>query len=768
MLEQFEDRTVPTVGSVSVAVISDAVEGGGAAIEFTRTVNTAGAITVNYSISGTATAGSDHSLGTTGTVEFADGHHNAFVSFTTTDDSIGEPTETIIFTLTSGTGYTIGAPGVATLNVSDNDTPTATDDEFGGDEDEDVTGNVLTNDTDPNSDTLTATLVDDAWFGAVTLNSDGSFTYTPDDNFFGADEFTYSISDGTGGTNTATVAITVDPVEEDPVIEEQEFAIEENLPEGTIVGTVEASDQDYGQTLTYSITAGNTSGAFSIDAETGTIRVANSAALDHETTALFTLTVQVIDSGSSPRSETAEVLISNGDAAAEVSQTPAEQTATLNARYADMLAALIGGSVKFGGVGADPEVIPGLALGNVNSPTFEATDLISDNVQPDEDTPKDMAELSGAMLGALIAEDLGTYFTQHAPYRTYLSNLSERLKTVRKYAGEVLEEARLAVLDSELDEFRLKGISSLLADLRTALTPLKGLIDNEISRLDLMGPLVAVIDPFVAVGDLFPMAAGDSLRLRSRELGERIASIGTTLSLVDSAVARDPAGEDAGDPGDALDILFLNNLSEAVDELAADLHADVPATSLGYAIAGTNYLLDQGAGMFANVDNGGNFFFTFKNEYLDALYRRPAEVGITLVGDLDLEEDREYGALTPVFLKANALLLNLYANDDEDPGALDQAILLKDALGVADKFRLRGIGADLENLENQLTALRLRIEALGNQMAELQNALVAAGHGHWLTEDEYIFDVYSQVIADINTGLTEISDQKAIIAIHIA
>jgi hypothetical protein len=68
----------------------------------------------------------------------------------------------------------------------------------------------------------------------------------------------------------------------------------ENSPVGTVVGSVAASDPDAGDTLVYAITAGNTGGAFAIDAA-GQITVANPGALDFESTPSFSLTVQVQD-----------------------------------------------------------------------------------------------------------------------------------------------------------------------------------------------------------------------------------------------------------------------------------------------------------------------------------------------------------------------------------------------------------------------------------------------------------------------------------------
>jgi VCBS repeat-containing protein len=71
---------------------------------------------------------------------------------------------------------------------------------------------VLANDTDPEGDTLTAQLVSGPSHGTLMLNGNGSFTYTPNANYNGADSFTYKANDGTADSNPATVSITVNPV----------------------------------------------------------------------------------------------------------------------------------------------------------------------------------------------------------------------------------------------------------------------------------------------------------------------------------------------------------------------------------------------------------------------------------------------------------------------------------------------------------------------------------------------------------------------------
>ncbi len=77
---------------------------------------------------------------------------------------------------------------------------------------------VLANDTDPDGDPLTAMVVTGPAHGGLTLNPNGSFTYTPAANYNGPDSFTYKAGDGTAASNTATVAITVTAVNDPPVV----------------------------------------------------------------------------------------------------------------------------------------------------------------------------------------------------------------------------------------------------------------------------------------------------------------------------------------------------------------------------------------------------------------------------------------------------------------------------------------------------------------------------------------------------------------------
>jgi VCBS repeat-containing protein len=61
--------------------------------------------------------------------------------------------------------------------------------------------------------------------GSLTLNADGSFTYTPDQDFNGTDTFIYQASDGTNPSNVATVTITVNPINDAPVATDDAYSV---------------------------------------------------------------------------------------------------------------------------------------------------------------------------------------------------------------------------------------------------------------------------------------------------------------------------------------------------------------------------------------------------------------------------------------------------------------------------------------------------------------------------------------------------------------
>jgi ELWxxDGT repeat protein/VCBS repeat-containing protein len=208
-------------------------------------------------------------------------------------------TDTFTYQASDGT-YLSNIATVTITVTAVNDPPVADDDSYSTEEDTPliVAGpGVLANDTDVDGDTLTAVLVSGPANGVLTLNADGSFTYTPNANFNGTDSFTYHANDGSADSPVATVSLTITAVNDAPVVDGATFSLDENRADGTVVGTVTATDPDANQTLTFSITSGNINGAFQIDGTTGVISVANGSALDFETMPQFVLTVQALDNG---------------------------------------------------------------------------------------------------------------------------------------------------------------------------------------------------------------------------------------------------------------------------------------------------------------------------------------------------------------------------------------------------------------------------------------------------------------------------------------
>jgi gliding motility-associated-like protein len=87
---------------------------------------------------------------------------------------------------------------------------------------------VLSNDIDPDGDTLSAVLETNVINGSLDLNSDGSFIYTPNQNFYGVDSFSYKANDGEFDSNIANVTIDVTLVNEPPVANDNSYEIQEN------------------------------------------------------------------------------------------------------------------------------------------------------------------------------------------------------------------------------------------------------------------------------------------------------------------------------------------------------------------------------------------------------------------------------------------------------------------------------------------------------------------------------------------------------------
>jgi hypothetical protein len=184
-----------------------------------------------------------------------------------------------------------------------NTPPVANDDEVTTDEDTPLVIAVLDNDFDGDRDPLTVSSVTQGANGSVIINGDDTVTYTPDDDFHGGDAFTYTIHDGQGGEATATVSVTVNPVNDAPTaIVLSNAAVDENAP-GAVIGEVTVIDPDAGDTHTLTVSDDR----FEIVA--GILKLKDGVALDFETAATILLQITAVDSGVPPKSLTEEFVI---------------------------------------------------------------------------------------------------------------------------------------------------------------------------------------------------------------------------------------------------------------------------------------------------------------------------------------------------------------------------------------------------------------------------------------------------------------------------
>ncbi len=126
---------------------------------------------------------------------------------------------TVTFTVTvTDTGSLTDMAIVTVAVTADNDSPNADHDTFTVDEDSSSKAlDVLDGDSDADSDTLTVFAIGTPDNAGVAVNGGTIITYTPAADFFGTETFTYTVSDGSGGYDTATIIITVNNLNDAPV-----------------------------------------------------------------------------------------------------------------------------------------------------------------------------------------------------------------------------------------------------------------------------------------------------------------------------------------------------------------------------------------------------------------------------------------------------------------------------------------------------------------------------------------------------------------------
>ena len=280
-------------------------------------------LTVNFKINGMATIGIDFMLSGhatfdpstgLGTITFGFGQLTAKMVVDPKTDSLAESNENVDLTVLPGVGYDVGGSNFATGLILNDDINHAPTFNTGANQ-------LILEDAGPqlikswaksisagNADIgqtvqFIVTNNNVALFSAQpAISPTGVLTYTAVANAFGTATVSVVLKDdgGTanGGLDTSvmkTFTITVQSVNDAPVVAPATLSILENTVNETIVGTAIAADSDMGDTIAaFTITGGNVGNAFKID-NLGVIRVANAANIDYETRHSYTLTIKATD-----------------------------------------------------------------------------------------------------------------------------------------------------------------------------------------------------------------------------------------------------------------------------------------------------------------------------------------------------------------------------------------------------------------------------------------------------------------------------------------
>jgi hypothetical protein len=343
------DPTVTPIDlpQVSVAVSPASVLENGATnltYTFTRTGSTANAMTVNFSVGGTASftepdytqSGAATFTATSGTVVIPGGSSTATVTIDPTGDTTVEPNETVDLTVTSGTGYVVGAPSAASGTITNDDTDVSIAVSPGSVAEDGATDLVYT--FTRNGDTS----------GALTVNfsvgGTADFGASPNDyTQIGATTFTTTSGSVTFAPSSSTAMITVNP-EADSTVETDETVVL-TLTSGvgynvgspsSATGTITNDDanvsvnvspssvtEDGATNLVYTFTrTGFTGGPLTVNFTVGGTAVFGPSPDDYTQTGATTYTTTSGSVTFAPLSSTATVTVNpETDAAAEPDET---------------------------------------------------------------------------------------------------------------------------------------------------------------------------------------------------------------------------------------------------------------------------------------------------------------------------------------------------------------------------------------------------------------------------------------------------------------
>ena len=191
---------------------------------------------------------SDPSLSSQNAVSLADGQQRLALEATSVQFESLSPEKDYFVLVTgvegSGESASSGVIRVASQQLPPPQAPNAQNDTFELNEDSVVGGNVLDNDSPSEGLQIVVNETTQPLNGNLTINTDGTFSYQPAVNFFGQDQFSYTLVDEVGQLSSATVTLNVIPVNDAPVALSDEYQLDEQNQLVVSVPGVLANDVD--------------------------------------------------------------------------------------------------------------------------------------------------------------------------------------------------------------------------------------------------------------------------------------------------------------------------------------------------------------------------------------------------------------------------------------------------------------------------------------------------------------------------------------------
>jgi VCBS repeat-containing protein len=368
-------------------------------------------------------------LALSGTASVAD-YQAALRSVTFADPNGATPTtgtRTVTFQVNDGhTANNLSNTESRNITVNRNSPPVANDDSASTDKHTAIDIAVLANDSDPDGDTLHVASVDTAGTtGSVSINPDGTIHYDPDGQFenlqagqTATDTFTYQASDGFSNSNPATVTVTINGVNDPPVLSNIETSAASYRAQDSaiqVTNTLIAADPD-DTTLagaTVAITSGFGSGTDTLsftdqngitgsyNSATGVLSLTGSSSVANYQTALRSVLFSSSDSSTTPATRTITFQLNDGHASNNLSNA---QSRSINVSEANQ--APVAQNQSYNAVGNTPLGVGTMPTGPAVTQTGSVLNGDSD---PDSGSPITLTGNSQPAHGSVVMDSDGTF-----------------------------------------------------------------------------------------------------------------------------------------------------------------------------------------------------------------------------------------------------------------------------------------------------------------------------------------------------------------------